>query len=366
MTSKLKLLVGASALTCSIIGGTSAAHAAGTDAGVDINNTVTVDFQVGGVGQTQQSASDTFQVDRVIRFTLVEDTTGSRGGDSSASPNEDDVVTFFTLTNTSNEAADFDLSATETADANNILDGTGLLVFVESGATPGYQAAEDTATFVDELAADDSVTIYVLGDIAATAANGQNADVTLTATAHVAGAAGLGDQYSTSGTGDALISDDTDVNTAGVETIFGDTGRDGVELAVDGYVIESAVLSVFKSSSVISDPFSSANPKAIPGAIVEYCISVANASGAALAESISLADNIGGIAGITFEPGTIFVDATVANAGTATQTCSGGTAVTDATGDDAGEFAGGIVSGDLSNIAGGTTLGLRFRVEINP
>ena len=34
------------------------------------------------------------------------------------------------------------------------------------------------------------------------------------------------------------------------------------------------------------------NPKAVPGATVEYCITVANASGAALATNVSVTDDL--------------------------------------------------------------------------
>src|SRR3546814_5087138 len=48
------------------------AFAAGTTAGTTITNTATVDYQVGGVAQGQQSASNNFTVDRKINL-LVEE-----------------------------------------------------------------------------------------------------------------------------------------------------------------------------------------------------------------------------------------------------------------------------------------------------
>src|SRR3546814_13173025 len=48
------------------------AFAAGTTAGTTITNTATVDYQVGGVAQGQQSASNNFTVDRQINL-LVEE-----------------------------------------------------------------------------------------------------------------------------------------------------------------------------------------------------------------------------------------------------------------------------------------------------
>jgi hypothetical protein len=63
MTSKLTYAgsLGLAAITC--IAATPAI-AAGTTAGSAITNTATVDFQVGGVHPSQQTASDSFLVDR--------------------------------------------------------------------------------------------------------------------------------------------------------------------------------------------------------------------------------------------------------------------------------------------------------------
>lgn len=47
------------------------AMAQGTSAGDSITNTVTVDFQVGGVSQTAVNDSDTFVVDRKIDVTVA-------------------------------------------------------------------------------------------------------------------------------------------------------------------------------------------------------------------------------------------------------------------------------------------------------
>ena len=350
MTSKLKLLVGISAMACSMIGGVNAAHAAGTTQGTDILNNVTVDFQVGGVDQTQATASDTFQVDRVVRFTLEESATIANGT-TSVVPGQEDAVTAFTLTNTSNDVLDFSLVASQIATGGTTPTGTdafdvsNLEFFIDVDDDGVFDPAVDTATTIDDLAADDSVTIFVIGDIGAGETNGTVAGVTLTGTA-------------LNSDGSAIsASDDSDVNTAGVETIFGDTDRDGVEAADDDYTVAAAQLSVAKVSRVISDPVSSTNPKAIPGAVVEYCIAVTNAAGGATATGVTLSDNLSTITGVTFVPSSAFVDGTTFDA--ATSTCTAGatagtyTAATD------------TVSGTLTDIAGGETRTLVFQVTID-
>jgi len=345
MTSKLKLLVGASALVTAVMGSTSA-YAAGTTQGTDILNTVTVDFQVGGVDQTQETATDLFEVDRRVDFTVTEATPV---GTTNVSPGEQDAVTTFTLTNTSNDVLDFSLAASQlvggTAEhgGTDNIDVTGLTFFVDDGDGV-FNPATDTATSVNDLAADDSVTVFIVGDVPISAVTGDVAGVTLTATA-------------LNSDGSAITaSTDADANTAGVETIFADDGRDGIEAGGDDYTIQAADLEVFKVSRVISDPVSSANPKAIPGAVVEYCIAVTNAAGSATATGITLSDDVNAIGNVTFDSSfTVATDGTSFDATTNTCTPGGGT----------GAFASGVVSGSLANIAGGETRTLVFRVIID-
>jgi len=52
-------------------------------------------------------------------------------------------------------------------------------------------------------------------------------------------------------------------------------------------------LSVSKSSAVISDPFNgTTNPLAIPGAVVEYTITISNAASTATATSVAITDSL--------------------------------------------------------------------------
>jgi uncharacterized repeat protein (TIGR01451 family) len=69
------------------------------------------------------------------------------------------------------------------------------------------------------------------------------------------------------------------------------------------FTVAGATISVTKNSEVLSDPISGVmNPKAIPGALIRYCILVANA-GPATAASLSLIDPLP--ANITYSAGTM-------------------------------------------------------------
>ena len=365
MTSKLKLLVASSAVTLSVLGATPV-FAAGTAQGTGIINNVSVNYQVGGVAQTQQTATDTFVVDRKIIFTLAEK---APTGTTTVNPGQTARQTTFILTNTSNDTLDFVMTPSQIVggtaahggtDAFNV---TNLLVCLDANADAVCDAAPTATLTVDNLIADANTTILIVGDIPLSATNNQVAGVTLSAAVR-------------DSTG-AVITPATDatVNGAGtVETIFADAAksgnggtsaaRDGIDVATDDYTVSAAVLSVFKSSVVISDGVSASNFKSVPGSVVEYCISVANGAGGATATNISISDLVP--TNTTYLAGSIRVNGTVTGPG-AGQTCAAGTAVTDATADDAGSFGtpANTVAGTLTNIAGGASSALIFRVTLN-
>ena len=368
MTSKLKLLVACSSVPLVMLV-SAPAFAAGTPQATPIANTVNVNYQVGGVAQTQQSSTDTFVVDRKILFTTVQ---AAATGTTVVNPGSSAQVTRFQVTNSSNDTLDFLLAGanqtTAAATANggtDAFDVTGLTVFVDNvsgGGTVGvYDPGIDTATTIDDLIADASRFVFVLGNIPLAQTNGQVAGVTLTATAR-----------NSAGTAITAATDLTVNGANTVETIFADaakTGiggvsvaRDGIDVATDDYTVSAAVLSVFKSSRIVFDNLNgpntngdATNPKSVPGATVEYCISVSNGAGGALATNINISDLVP--TNTTYVASSIRINTTVTNPGLATQTCGTGSA--------GGTFGSGTVSGSLTDLSGGQSLGLAFRATIN-
>lgn len=365
MTSKLKLLGTSVAIAAMAAASAPAMAQSTTTAGTDVTNVANVTFEVNGVVQAPPpAASNTFEVDRRILFTIIERTPV---GTTNVSANQTGAITAFTLTNLSNDILDFTVSPSQiltgiaTPRGTDAFNLNNLLICLDADNNNLCDAAPTATVTVDNLAQDTGTrNILIIGDIPATTTNGQIAGVTATATA-------LNSNGST-----IVAAADTDVNSPTVvETIFADGAsgggsRNGIESASDDYTVAAAALTVFKSSRVVSDGVTASGPgnfpKAIPNAIVEYCISVANASGAADASNIALSDIIP--LNTTYIPGTIRVDGTVTAPG-AGQTCAGGTGVTDGTADDAGEFGSNTVTGRLSTIAASTSRALIFQVRIN-
>jgi len=352
MKTPMRLFASASALAAATAA-LSPAMAAGTAAGTTITNTVSVDFRVGGVNQNQVSASDSFTVDRKVDLTVAE--VGSTT--TSVSPGQLAAVTAFTVTNASNATLDLGIAATQLSGGTaqhggtDNFDVTGLGVFVDTNTSGAYDAGTDLAvTYLDQIAADASRTVFIVANVPLGRATNDVAGVRLTATAREATAAGsMG----------AVVTQTSGANTAGVDTVFadtnanGNTARDGIHFGGDDYTVLAAALSATKTSRVISDPFNlTTDPKMIPGAVVEYCVAVANAAGSATATNIAVSDTL---------PATTTYDSSfgiLINGTVTAGTCN-------ADGVAGGSQAAGVVSGTLSDIAAGATRTLVFRVTVN-
>ncbi len=352
MTNRLRLLASASGLAAVALAA-SPASAAGTASGTTVTNNVSLDYQVGGVAQTQVTASDSFTVDRKVNLTVAE--VGSTT--TSVSPGQLAAVTAFTVTNSSNATLDLSLAATQLSGGSaahggtDNFDATNVRVYVDTNTNGAFDSGTDTlVSYLDQVAADASKTVFVVVDIPLSRNTGDVAGVRLTATAAEANAAGsMG----------ATVTQTSGANTAGVDTVFADTNvdgnvaRDGAHFDEDDYTILAAALTASKTSRVISDPFNgSTDPKMIPGAVVEYCVSVANAAGSATATNVSISDTLPAATTYLAAFG-IKVDGTVTGS-----TCN-------ADGVAGGSYASGVVSGTLSNIAAGVTRTLVFRVTVN-
>ena len=350
LNSKLLGTVGAAALAVVVA---NPALAAGTAAGSTITNTVTVNYQVGTVAQTATGASNSFIVDRKINLTVAEVGTTT----TQVSPGQLAAVTTFTVTNTSNATLDFALTAAQQvggagAHSNtDSFDVSNVKIYVDTNGNGTYDAGTDTlVTYLDELAADTAKTVFVVADVPLSLTTGAVSAVTLTAT---------GKEGGTAASQGVALSETTTANTAGMDTVYADgagatdSARNADFSAKDDYTVLAAALTVTKTSVVISDPLNgTTNPKAIPGATIEYCIIVSNAAGSAAASSVAINDPLPSTVTYNSTYG-IFLNGTVTSG-----TCNfDGTA--------GGSYATGTVSGTISSVAASETKTLRFRATIN-
>ena len=355
-----------------IVASAGAAHAqtSGTAAGTLVSNTAQASFTVNGTAQTATSNTATFVVDRKVNLTVV----ANPATNTQVNLGQTGAVLTFKVTNNTNATQDFILAADQIISTGILpgtdnFDATNLRVFVDSNGNGTYDPGVDTATFIDELPEDSTATVFVVGDIPNT--QGANlAFVSLRATVAAGGQAGT--------LGALLIPTDLNVvnqdNT--VDVVFADNDSDGVlgpDIARNGsgraylaYEVgaHSVNLTIVKSQQVISDGVNALNPKALPGAVVQYCLTVTNGTLLVPANGIALTDVIP--ANTTYVPGSI----TVGGIGTGGVCLIGGTAVAD-DGSTTTPFGGSFntstktVTATIPTLLGGTSIAASFRVTIN-
>ena len=287
-TKVVAVLVGV--LTLALAG---TALAVGTPSGTTITNTATVDYSVSGTPQAQvPSNAATFVVDNRVDLLV----TTVDAAIVAVVPGTFAQVLTYTVTNTGNTVQDFSLQALDSAvgafGETETFDAANVNVFVDANGNNAYDAGTDTGLYVDELAADASITVFVVADIPLAQVHDDVASYDLVAQVAQGGSIGaLGADILTD---DAAAADDPNV----VQIVFGDgagsvdAANDGAYSSLDGYMVVSAELTVVKSSSVVSDPFNgAANPKAIPGATVGYQVLVTNV-GSVGADNVTVIDTI--------------------------------------------------------------------------
>ena len=277
--------------------GAGGLYAAGTAAGTQVTNEVTLSYTVGGISQTDIVEDDDngFLVDNKNDVLVTTDDTVS----VKVTPGSTAQVLTFTVKNEGNKVQDFILSASQAAvntepfGLTDTFDATSVNVYVESGTTAGYQSGEDTATYIDELAADDSETVYVVASIPGSATNGDAARVSLLAQVATGGTASSLGSATVNDTGADIEDTEQIVWADSAGSLTTDVATDGMHSDVSAYEVQSAVLTATKGSCVIWDPVNTTtNPKRIPGAVVRYTIQVANGAGAQDATSVSLTDTL--------------------------------------------------------------------------
>ena len=273
---------------------TSGAFAAGTTAGTTIDNTAVISYSVSSVAQTPIESSGAatgnttpgtgngtptqFKVDKKIDLTVT-------GGNTYTVPtNASGQVSTFLVKNTGNSNEDFKLATAQVAtSAPND-------VFNTSACSIEYPLG--TVVTQVPLNADETKSVTVKCTTPAndgtTVVDGAKSQIDLKATA----VDGTGAVYTESATdsADPLTVDVVLADALGTAT--DGLARNASHSAVNTYQIATADLTVKKTSQVIWDPLNlGTNPKRIPGAEIEYTITVVNA-GSTAATALSVSDDI--------------------------------------------------------------------------
>ena len=292
-------------LLATILLASSSLFGAGTEAGTDITNQATLSYSAGGVAQPDvTSNTDTFKVDKKVDMVLVTTDTAQ----TEVTPGQQDQLTNYEFKNEGNANQYFkftidNLANDQEADYNSLKDNDDVNnLEIQCTYTDGdgnSQTTDWANSFTIEVKQDTNATCQVRADIKDADNGGEDKDVMnveLLATAVTDSSGNTAETESDSDTQDSVdvvLADGVSADTLGSsDSGKGDTAKDGKEAARSGYKIVTPVLSVTKSSCVISDPVNDTNnPKRIPGAIIRYMFDIKN-TGTGDVSDLNITDNI--------------------------------------------------------------------------
>ena len=351
------------------LGSWMGANAQNTTAGTSIDNRATVNYTVGGLAQAPIESSPTgnvtpgvgagvdtsFLVDNKVDLTVTQ-----LSGSVVVTPGVTNAVLAFTVANAGNSPQGYQLTLTEEVGTtvfgnldNADFGGGNLIVRVDEGN--GIYDGTEAATAIDTLNPSQSITVFVVSPLVPlTLINGNYANVNLQA------------QTAEPGTnGATILAESAGPNLpSSVEVLFADAlpNRDGMADDSGQFAVVTAGLTISKTQTVLDDPFASASPRSIPGANVEYLVTIENTSTTTAADGVSLNDPIP--ANTSLRADQYGGTGDVAIAGGLAATCNAD--ANDADADGCGITAGALTvsAAVIGNIAAGATVTVAFQVTI--
>ena len=304
---------------------TTPAHAGGVKAGTLIENTASATYDGGAGPVTIPSNTITVKVDELLDVTV----TSRDSGPVSAAPGS--AVLTFELTNTGNGPEAYTLTANP-AVAGNDFDTTVNGIAVDTNGNGVYDPGVDQMltgpATTAAIAADASLTVFVLVTIPGGVADGDQSDVSLLAEA-VTGTGAPGTAFAGQGAG-------------GGNAIVGSTGANAT--ATGSLSVGITDVDLIKSATV-RDPFGGTG--IVPGATITYAIR-AEVKGSGSVSDLVVTD--AAPADTTYVAGSLKLD---------------GATLTDAADADAGRSNTSGISVDLGTVSGGSSRTVTFQVTID-
>lgn len=304
------------------------AGAAGTPAGTDITNLATATYELPSGDETSVDSNVvTLKVDELLDVTVA----WADPGDVVTAPGLTSQLLSFTVTNAGNGLEKFTLGTVANGGGDDF-DPAVTAIYLDANGNSAFDAGVDTAYSAGsndpELDPDESISVFVLSTIPATAQDGHRGRVDLTAVA-ITGSGAPGTSFAGQGQG-------------GGDAVVGATGAEGED---DGYYRVARADISFVKSATVADPYGGTTKG--PGAVITYTLT-ATVNGTGSLANLRVSDAVP--AGTTYQAGTITLE---------------GAALTDASDGDAGSFTGAGIAVGLGAVAAGSTRTITFKVKID-
>lgn len=270
--NKFLVLIGSFGLAM----GSSAVFAGGTTAGTQIQNTATVTYSTTSGGSTisATATSNTITVQELILSTL----TNLESGDVAVTTPETTAAMKFRLTNNGNGNEAFLLNTSQPSSGDDF-DVTLTNIYVDDGDGV-LNTALDTIYDPSNppvIAPDDDIVFWVTADVPGSLGDGDQAEIRLSA---------LSKTFSDDGQNNPTI--------GAVVTGSGDSSTDAVsgenlEQVSNNFVVSNLDVQITKTSSVNDGLGSGSGTQPIPGAEVDYTITV-SVTGSGTAFGVEVVD----------------------------------------------------------------------------
>jgi len=269
---------------------TEASWAIGTDAGLNIENTATVNFEISGAAQTPVTSNTTQTlVDELIDAVVV----SNDGGAVAVSTPETGAVLQFTVTNTGNGSEVYQLIADPNV-AEGGFDPNLNQIYLETNGVPGLQIGSDlpyvTGIADPTLAEDESLIVYLQANIPAVLNQTDLGEIQLraisaTLTAQTAADDPNDPTWPVPGTAYAGLGD------GGSDAVIGTTHQAANPLILNSgqFQVAAAVVAVSKTAVAVVDPFGGTT--IVPGTVITYQLEL-SVNGSGSADNVVLTDVI--------------------------------------------------------------------------
>lgn len=269
----------------------SSAWAGGTAAGTTVQNTFTLNYEVSGVAQTEidtASSPTEFTVDRLIDLTVAST------GDTTVPPGGQNRDLVFSLTNEGNDTQAYSLLYVNESGDDFTATSPTLYYYVDDGDETFEPSGDDGSpqaysAKTPDLAADAMLFVIVRANIPADRSDADQDSISLVADTL---------EPSSAGSSATPVVADSDGNslTGNAENVLGDGSGTSNEVANAGdhsatgaFVVASADLDASKAVTVFAEDGTgcatipgtpaSGDQYAIPGACIQYVITVSNTGG---------------------------------------------------------------------------------------
>ncbi len=274
-----------------------------TKACTAITNVANIEFSVNGAAQpTGHSGVSSFIVGNKINLVVQ----SNDAADVTVLPGSTNQPLSFLLSNTGNAKQQYML--TYLSQSSGVLSPTSGVADSMDMLNPGVGSINTSTYTTVDVNPDTSITVTINANAPAVPANGAIAVYTLVAETRKAGSGAVESGNNSTGaitdsTGATCSADIVYANTVVSPASIADglVARDAKASARSAYKTMSAVLSFSKAATTIWDPINgNTSPKAIPGALIRYVVTIANAAGSASATLTTVSDTLGG--SMTLDP----------------------------------------------------------------